>query len=117
MATVIIGVIIVIFFIYGIKRMLKTSQEGCCSTSDHLQKIKPEDTNKKHYPYSTSFKVTDMHCANCVTKVSNALNSQKDTMASINLSKKEVTVLTKQEPNINTITSAIHQAGYSCQLK
>ena len=58
-----------------------------------------------------------MHCANCATKISNALNSQKDTMASINLTKKEVTVLTKQEPNINTITSAIHHAGYSCQIK
>ena len=117
MATVIIGVIIAIFFIYGIRHMLTSSKEGCCSTGDQLQKIKPEDTNKKHYPYSTSFTVQDMHCANCATKISNALNSQKDTMASINLTKKEVTVLTKQEPNINTITSAIHHAGYSCQIK
>lgn len=117
MATLIIAVIIGIFFIFGIKHMLMTSKEGCCSTGDHIEKIKPEDPDKKHYPYTTSFTVQDMHCANCATKISNALNKQKGTMASINLSKKEVTVFTKQEPQINTITSAIHQAGYSCQLK
>ena len=69
MATLIIAVIIGIFFIFGIKHMLMTSKEGCCSTGDHIEKIKPEDPDKKHYPYTTSFTVQDMHCANCATKI------------------------------------------------
>ncbi|WP_314795001.1 heavy-metal-associated domain-containing protein [Eggerthia catenaformis] len=116
MATIIIGAIIAVAFVYGMSRLFKESKEGCCSGGCTVDKIKVKDRNKSHYQYTTIFKVSDMHCSNCATKVENALNSQEDTYASANLSKGEVKVLTKQSPDIKAMEESIRTIGYHSKL-
>lgn len=116
MATFIIFLIIAAGVVYGLVRMRRNAKSGCCSPTDAVEKIKPQDTNVEDYPYTTTLHVNDMHCDNCATKVENAFNKNSAYYAKVNLSKKIVTIHSKQKEDTKKYITMIARAGYTATV-
>ena len=61
-----------------------------------IKKIRVKDHNKANYPFSYKLKIEGMVCSGCARKVDNALNSEGELWANVDLGSKEVNVLSKQ---------------------
>ncbi|HAN58922.1 MAG TPA: ATPase P [Erysipelotrichaceae bacterium] len=116
MATIIIFALIVLGVIFGLSRMRKEKTSGCCASSSLEKEVKVSDRNLDHYPYKTLFVCEDMICENCTRHVANTLNKFDDTYATANLQSKQVTVYTKQKPDVPALQRALSQAGYPARL-
>ena len=113
MATAIIFIILVIICVFGIRSTVKRTRNGCCGGGgDDVKKVKVEDKNISHYPYSYSLEVDGMTCGNCKKRVENALNSQKGVFASVNLEKKLATIRMKDELPEDELKELVRKAGY-----
>lgn len=116
MATVIIFALIILGVIYGLFRLRKSKDGGCCSTATMEKEIKVADHNTSHYPYKTQLICDDMICDNCARHVANTLNKFEGTWAKVDLKSKKVTILSKNEPDVPTYQRALSQAGYPARL-
>ena len=53
MATIVICLILVVICIVGIRSMINRTAHGCCGGGgDNVKKVKVEDKNVSHYPYT-----------------------------------------------------------------
>lgn len=86
--------------------------EGSCSSHPRTKNVKVQDTDKSHYPYSTTLAIGGMTCDNCRRNVENALNSVPGTWASVDLTSKVANVLSKQPVDEKALEAAVDKAGY-----
>ena len=86
---------------------------SCCGERDAApKKVKVKDRNKSNYPYKYILKVDGMHCSNCARRVENALNEGEGRWATVNIEKKEVTLLSKHAEDEAELGRIIAAAGY-----
>ena len=81
--------------IYFMVKKLKFGGGCCGSTGGIEKKIRPNDRNKKHYPYVYIAKIDGMVCGNCANRVSNSLNRYEGIYASVDLFSKSAKILSK----------------------
>lgn len=112
MSTVIICLILAVVVIIGIKSTMKRAKSGCCDTGDTVKRIKVQDKDKSHYPYSTTLNVHDMHCQNCAIRVENAFNGKEGFYAKVDTSKNQVNILSKEEHSTEELCDMVLAAGY-----
>lgn len=113
MGNIIIAAIVVVLLIIGLQHYRKTLKSGCCGEHDEIKKISTKDKDKSLYPYSAILNIDDMFCKNCATKIENAFNEHKEYLASVNLGKKEITILSMNEPDIDAYKQIIIKLGYT----
>ena len=111
-ADFIILFLIIVLFLLGIRRFHKTRKSGCCGGCETIKKIKPKDSHPSHYSYECCFKIEDMVCENCATKLTNLFNTQ-DKLAKADLSNKTLRVYSKVPPNHEEYMKLIRQLGYT----
>lgn len=86
---------------------------GCCGEHEAAPKrVKVEDRNRKHYPYTVIIRVDGMTCGNCALRVENALNRLPGTWAEVDLGARQATVLLKEPPQEQLLDQAVRDAGY-----
>ena len=115
------GNIIVILFItvliaIAVMRICNTIKNGgsCCSgTTAPAPKIHVNDKNRSHYPYKYLLNVEGMVCLGCVRNVENAINSDGDMWAKVDLEHKEVTVLAKRQMSRNDFIDLLKDTPYT----
>ena len=54
-----------------------------------------------------------MFCKNCATTIENAFNQHKEYLASVNMNKKEITILSMNQPDLETYKQMIIKLGYT----
>ncbi len=99
MGNVIIIAILTVLVCVGARRIWRTVRYGgsCCSSgSAPDKKIRVKDKNKANYPFSYKLKIEGMVCSGCARKVENALNSEGELWATVDLGNKEADVLSKR---------------------
>lgn len=112
-STFIICAILIVIVIFGIRSTKKRATSGCCGGSENVKKIKVKDKDKSHYPYKSVLKVYDIHCQNCVRTIENAFNSQDGFYAKVNTDNNTVTILSKENHDVNEYIDMISKAGYT----
>lgn len=113
MATVIICLILVVICVIGIRSMINRTAHGCCGGgSDDVKKVKVEDKNLEHYPYTCTVKVNGMTCSNCKKRVENAFNETDGIYAIVDLKKSQAVIHMKERLPEDEILSRIWQSGY-----
>lgn len=83
MATIVICLILVVICIVGIRSMISRTAHGCCGGGgDNVKKVKVEDKNVSHYPYTCTVGVSGMTCSNCKRELRMHLTKKKVSMQS-----------------------------------
>ncbi|MCR5268674.1 MAG: heavy-metal-associated domain-containing protein [Lachnospiraceae bacterium] len=113
--TIIIAALVLIIGIavYSTVRRVRYGSSCCGEHDPKEKKVKVTDRNKSHYPYTYVLQVDGMHCSNCARRVENALNAGDGRWAVADVSKKEVTLYTKQEEDESELGTIIAKAGYT----
>ncbi len=113
MSTAIIcGILLVLCFI-GVRSSVKRIAHGCCgSGGDTVKKVKVQDRNLSHYPYSYEIGVDGMTCSNCKKRVENAFHEKEGFWANADLQKKSVQIYSKKEVTEDELRAIIRKAGY-----
>lgn len=115
MANVIIILVLLLLCGYGAYSYFHKLRHGggCCGEHEAApKKVKVEDRNKAHYPYTVLIRVDGMTCGNCARRVENALNSLPGTWAEVDLGARQATVLLKEPPQEDALDQAVRDAGY-----
>lgn len=114
MTTGIICLVLIVVCVLGIKSYVKRLSSGCCGAGGDKKekKVKVEDRDVDHYPFTAAVKVDGMTCGNCLRWVENALNRLEGVWASGELSGGIITVRMKQEIEEDRIRQAVREAGY-----
>jgi copper chaperone len=113
MSTVVIGIVLLLLVLLGVKSSAGRFAHGCCGTGgDKVDRIKVEDRNKKNYPLEKDIQVDGMTCRNCALRVENALTGLNGVYAKVNLEKKEAVVLMKKDVEDGILREKIREAGY-----
>ncbi len=115
------GTFIIILILLGIVAIAVTSVikrikygSSCCGTHDAApKKIRVNDKNKSHYPYSYTLTVDGMHCSNCARRVENALNKKEGVWATVKLENKTVLVRSKNALEWKDFSQIISEEGYT----
>ncbi|MEE8722444.1 MAG: heavy metal-associated domain-containing protein [Eggerthellaceae bacterium] len=115
--TLVILIIVIAICIPAARHMVKVGRGdgGCCGGGGDgasIKKVKVADRDESHYPYETDIKVSGMTCANCVTRVENALNALDGVLARVSLEQGSVHVLSKSPIDVAKLEGAITGAGY-----
>ena len=113
--TVIILILIVLAFA-GIMRIYRTVRYGgsCCSGSGGMEKkVRIRDRKVSNYPYSYKLKIEGIVCAGCARKVENAINSDGELWAKVDLEHKEVHVLSKKEMDRESFLRLLNGTSYT----
>ena len=131
MGNIIVVAIVVVLLIIGVLHYKKTLQSGCCGEHDQIKKIGTGDKDKnlyseelkpfdfreflKQFSFSKEAKshIDDMFCKNCAATIENAFNQHKEYLASVNMNKKEITILSMNQPNLETYKQMIIKLGYT----
>lgn len=77
------------------------------------KKIRVKDRNSSNYPYCYTLKVDGMVCSGCVRKVENAINSDGQLWATVNLERKEVRVLAKKTMTRDDFMNLLKGTSYT----
>lgn len=114
-STAIIVVLLVMVCIFSLKSYLKKLRGGCCGAGGDgpEKKIKVADRNADHYPYKTVAAIDGMVCANCATRVENALNAMDGVWAKVDLPKKQAVIRSKAPLEEQEVRSAVRKQGYT----
>lgn len=111
--TAVLVVVLVAVVVIGIKSYFKRLSSGCCgSGSARIKKKRAADRNPAHYPYHKKVMVDGMVCANCATRVENALNSLEGVWANVNLSGGFADIRMKQKIQPEELRRAVKESGY-----
>lgn len=116
MGNIIVVLIIIILIVIAIMRIRNTIKNGgsCCSSATApAPKIRVNDKDRSHYPYKYLLKVEGMVCSGCVRNVENAINSEGDMWAKVDLEHKEVTVLAKRQMSRNGFIDILKDTPYT----
>lgn len=113
MGTVIIVVALVIIAVIAIKSYARKLSSGCCgAVGDSEKKIKVDDKDPAHYPYTVKIGVSGMTCRHCMERVENALNSENSVWAEVDLNSSVATVRMKSLIPEEVLRGRIIAAGY-----
>lgn len=83
MATIVICLILVVICIVGIRSMINRTAHGCCGGGgDNVKKVKVEDKNVSHYPYTCTVGVSGMTCSIAKRELRMHLTKKKVSMQS-----------------------------------
>lgn len=113
MGNIIVAAIVVVLLIIGALHYKKTLQSGCYGEHDQIKKIGTGDKDKNLYPYRTTLHIDDMFCKNCAATIENAFNQHKEYLASVNMNKKEITILSMNQPDLEIYQQMIIKLGYT----
>lgn len=116
MSTVIIVLVLVVVCIYaGYSYIHKLRHGGdCCGEHETAEKkVRVEDRDKTHYPYSATLRIDGMTCGNCARRVENALNRLPGVWATVELGDKTATLRLKQPADGDALRQAVREAGYT----
>ena len=116
MGTVIVILVLIAIIVCAILSIRKRIKYGsaCCGTHDAApKKIRVNDKNKSHYPYTYILTVDGMNCSNCATHVENALNSKEGIWATVRLENNTVLVRSKNTLEWDDLSPLISQEGYT----
>ena len=116
MGTVIVILVLIAIIVCAILSIRKRIKYGsaCCGTHDAApKKIRVNDKNKSHYPYTYILTVDGMHCSNCARRVENVLNSKEGIWASVKLENNAVLVRSKNPLEWSDISPLISAEGYT----
>lgn len=113
MATVIICGIILILCGLGVRSFVGNIRHGCCgSGGDTVKKVRPEDTDRRNYPYVYRVPVEGMTCSNCTRRVENAFHEKGGFLAKASLNKKQLILYAREETAEPEIQNTIRRIGY-----
>ena len=104
---------IVVLAVYGTVKRIRYGSSCCGSKTPPEKKVKVKDRNKASYPFVYRLKVDGMHCANCARRVENAMNSMEGSWGTVDLGKKEVTLLRKSKATEPELAAVIAKEGYT----
>lgn len=114
----IVGLVIVVFAVFVIKSYMKKLASGCCGSGDApVKKVKVQDKNKAHYPYSALLTVDGMMCSACQTRVENALNAIDGVWAKADVSTGRVELLMKQQISEQQLRDTVNELGVYTLMK
>ena len=81
-ATVVVGLILLLFILWSLRSYIKRLRTGCCGGGDGS--VRPADAHASHYPCHLTLRVSGMHCAGCARRIEDTFNSRPGTMARVN---------------------------------
>lgn len=110
---IILVLIVIIILIFALKGSMKHfNGEGACCGGSVNNKVKVDDKNISHYPYTITVYTEGMKCDGCKLKVENALNVKSGIYATANYHKNIVKVHMKENLSDEIITKVVEEAGY-----
>ena len=110
---IILVLIVIIILIFALKGSMKHfNGEGACCGGNVNNKVKVDDKNISHYPYTITVYTEGMKCDGCKLKVENALNAKNGIYATANYHKNIVKVHMKENLSDEIITKVVEEAGY-----
>ena len=110
----IICIVLGLACVLGIVSYVKRLSHGCCGSSgDKVKRLKPQDTDRSHYPYCYQLKIDGMTCKNCAVRIENAFNGTGDYYAEVELSKRIGKVRAKAETAEAELRRVVARCGYS----
>lgn len=114
---IVVAVVVLVAVVVGVRRAVRgvTTGASCCTDGTARPRTKraaPLDTDESHYPYRVELLIGGMSCENCARTVEGALNGVGDTWARVDLAEKCALVLSKREPDRETLEEAVKRAGY-----
>lgn len=110
----IIFLILIMICIYAIKNYTKKLCYICYEAGDGKEKrIHVHDKNPSHYSYNVKIHVNGMTCIYCKQRIENALNSEKDVWAQVDLKNNSALVRMKNPLSEEKLCHIISQAGYT----
>ncbi|MCR5831313.1 MAG: heavy-metal-associated domain-containing protein [Lachnospiraceae bacterium] len=116
MANVIIILLLIVFICVGAGRIWRTIRYGgsCCSSGGSPdKKVRVKDKNKGNYPFSYTLRIEGMVCSGCVRRVENALNSDGELWAKVDLGSKEAKVLSKRAMSRDDFLQLLKGTSYT----
>lgn len=112
----IIIVILVAVLVFGVKSYAKKLANGCCGAGgDEVRKVRVEDKDPAHYPYSVTLSVEGMTCSKCKARVENALNGIDGVWAQVDLQAGSAQVRMKKTVPDDELYRVVAQAGYAAR--
>ena len=114
MSSLLILVLIAVVLVYAFKGSLQhfRGQGGCCGGGMQV-KAKRERKFLRHRPLGKCrMQIIGMHCPNCATRVSNALNELDGVAARVNLHSGTATVSYDRPVTDDELKRAVWGAGY-----
>lgn len=110
---ILLVLIVIIILIFALKGSMKHfNGEGACCGGNINIKVKVDDKNISHYPYTITVYTEGMKCDGCKLKVENALNAKSGIYATANYHKNIVKVHMKENLSDEIITKVVEEAGY-----
>ena len=110
---IILVLIVIIILIFALKGSMKHfNGEGACCGGNVNNKVKVDDKNISHYPYTITVYTEGMKCDGCKLKVENALNAKNGIYATANYHKNIVKVHMKENLSDEIITKVVEEVGY-----
>lgn len=107
---IIIGILVIIVAIAGIKTVKHfKNKKGCCGSGDY----KPKKKKLSNVIYRKTFKVDGMHCEHCKNRVEEIINDIQGIAGTVNLKKAELTVSYAENIDDELIKSRLEKAGYT----
>lgn len=114
MGTAVIILILLIIAIIAVKSYAKKIASGCCGAGGYKEKkVRVNDKDMSHYPYTASITISGMTCKHCKERVENALNSEDGVWAEVDLKNNTALVYMKNKLPEMTLRNDVIKAGYS----
>lgn len=110
--TIIICAVLLLICVYAVFSYKKKLSNGCCGGGGEL-KIKPNDTNTKHYVHKMTVFIDGMTCSHCKMRVENTFNNIDGFYAKVSLKKKCADVWAMSAADEAQIKEIVEKAGYT----
>ncbi|MGI6254687.1 MAG: cation transporter [Acutalibacter sp.] len=112
-STGILCAVLTVILVLGVRTYLRKLKTGCCgSEGDQVNRVRPADRDRTHYPYAKTVVIEGMHCQNCARRIENAFNTQEGFYAKVDLKKRCALVLTKHPTSPGELKQVIRSLGY-----
>ena len=109
----IVALLLIGYAVYGtVQRVRGKAKSTCCGSSAPVKSKKITDRNENHYPFKYHLGIEGMSCSNCAARVENALNSDDDIWARVNLAEARAEVLSKTEKSEEALRILLNNMGY-----
>lgn len=109
----VVAILLIGYAVYGtVQRVRGKAKSTCCGSSAPVKSNKIKDRNEEHYPFKYHLGIEGMSCSNCAARVENALNSDDDIWARVNLSEARAEVLSKVKKSDDTLRNLLDNTGY-----
>lgn len=109
-ATVVIGLILLLFVLWSLRSYIRKLRTGCCGGGDGS--VRPADAHVSHYPCHLALRVSGMHCAGCARRIESTFNSRPGTMARVNARTGRADIYTMEPLEATDACALIARAGY-----